>query len=341
LTETLIHYRVGAAIDPQNAGHVRAQNENVVHFGIIAGVPQETLTIALTAGFIHDLNKAVGEPLRHDEWAVRNDRGDVVPVMTTMAQIVGLNHLGSRTRRAIVDVVHMKNGFSLEIADRIDRCIIHHGLGSSRFIRDLIDGKNPWWGSEFVDATGARKMIHTDQPPLTLESVIHDLADSAQQMQGGGAWMMKYPSGFWAGSGRSFADMISGGEDDGDVPMSLRRQMEVETETCHAIIGDARRAQLIDDATVELLRKAVDESIFWSRQWIDDSEEHLREPDGRSVYHDLGRKLGLSPHAARARLRAASPGTPAGDAVEDLIWESGRRVDSDRATGLAKLILDA
>jgi hypothetical protein len=184
-------------------------------------------------------------------------------------------------------------------------------------------------------------MIQTLQPALTLESVIHDLADSTQQMQGGGAWMMKYPSGFWAASGRSFADMISGEEDDGDIPMSLRRQMAVETDTCHEIIADAQRARLIDDAKAALLRKAIDDAIYWSRQWIDDSEEHLHRAEGRSVYHDLGRKLGLSPHAARARLRAASPGTPAGDAVEDLIWESGRRVDSDRATGLAQLILDA
>ena len=342
LTETLIHYRVGAAIDPQNAGHVRAQNENVVHFGIAAAVPRETLTIALTAGFVHDLNKAVGEPLRTDEYAVKNGKGDIVTVMTTMAQIVGLNHLGLRTRRAIIDASQMKSGFSIEVADRIDRCIVHHGLGSSRFIRELIDGQNPWWGSEFVDAgTGERKMIHPAQPVLTLESVIHDLADSTQQMQGGGAWMMKYPSGFWAASGRSFAAMISGDEKDGDVPMSLRRQMEVETDTCHEIIGDALAAGLIDELKADLLRIAVAEAICWSSEWIDDSEEHLAHRLGRSVYHDLGRKLGLTPHEARDRLRAASPGTPEGDALGDLIWESGRRVDSDRARGLAQLILDA
>ncbi len=342
LTETLIHYRVGAAIDPQNAGHVRAQNENVVHFAIAAGVPAETLTIALNAGFIHDLNKAVGEPLRTDEWAVRSEKGEIVPVMTTMAQIVGLNHLGSRTRRAIVDAAQMKAGFSMEIADRIDRCIIHHGLGSSRFIRDLVDGKNSWWGTEFVDpATGIRKMVHPKQPPLTLESVIHDLADSTQQMQGGGAWMMKYPSGFWAGSGRSFADMISGGDDDGDVPMSLRRQMEVETETCHEIIAAALAAGLLDRDRADLLRTAIAEAISWSSEWIDASPEHLAHEEGRSVYHDLGRKLGLSPAGARARLAQAKPQTPDGDALEDLIWESGRRVDSDRARGLARLILEA
>jgi hypothetical protein len=59
------------------------------------------------------------------------------------------------------------------------------------------------------------------------------------------------------------------------------------------------------------------------------------------VYHDIGRKLGISPRAAQEKLLAASPGTPEGDALEDLIWESGRRVDSDRAAGLARLILDA
>lgn len=343
LTESLIHYRVGAAIDPQNAGHVRAQNENVVHYGLVASVPAETITIALTAGFIHDLNKAVGEPLRTDAFAVRDERGDVVPVMTTMAQIVGLNHLGSRTQRAIASAVRMKNGVSAEVADRVDRCIIHHGLGSSRFIRDLVDGRNPWWGAEFVDpASGVRRLIHPEQPPLTLESVIHDLADSTQQMQGGGAWLMKYPSGYWAASGRSFAEMISGaGEQDGDIPMSLRRQMDVETETCFSIIEEAKTEGLIDDRQVSCLRDAIKEATFWSREWIDDTEDKLKEVDGKSVYHDIGRYLGVTPSEAKAKLSGATPGTPEGESLEDLIWDSGRRVDSDRARGLAERILDS
>src|SRR5262245_6864871 len=33
LTDSLIHVLNGAATDPQNAGHVRAQNENVLHYG--------------------------------------------------------------------------------------------------------------------------------------------------------------------------------------------------------------------------------------------------------------------------------------------------------------------
>jgi hypothetical protein len=344
LTETLIHYRVGAAIDSQNAGHVRAQNENVVHYAIAAHVPRETLTIALTAGFIHDLNKAVGEPLRTDELAVRDPGGGVVPVMTTIAQIVGLNHLGLRTHRALEAVVRANVGLDEPTALRVDRCIVHHGLGSSQFIRDLVDGRNPWWGAEFVDpVTKIRKLVHPPQPSFTLESVIHDLADSTQQMQGGGAWMLKYPAGYWAASGRSFASMISGddrGASDG-IPMSLRHQIDVETTTCREIIGRAIVEGLIDPPRASALHQAVDTATSWSREWIDDSKASLAVADGRSVYHDVGRSLGISPFEAATRLAGASPGTPEGDALEELIWMSGRRVDSDRARGLANLILDA
>src|SRR5262245_18261914 len=36
LTELLIHVMNAAATDPQNAGHVRAQNENILHYGLTA-----------------------------------------------------------------------------------------------------------------------------------------------------------------------------------------------------------------------------------------------------------------------------------------------------------------
>lgn len=343
LTEALIQVMNGAATDPQNAGHVRAQNENVLHFGLAAGVPKRTLTIALAAGFVHDLNKAMGEPLRQDEWGVRDARGKLVPMMTTMAQIVGLNHLGERTRSTLVAATRLSKGaLDRDVFAAIDRTIIHHGLGSSRFIRELVDGKNPWWGEEFVDpSTGIRKLVHPAQPPLTLESVIHDLADSTQQMQGGAAWLMKYPAGFWRGSGRSLADMLSGGDPHADaaVPMSLRLQIDVETATCRELVQAAEVAGIIDVPLGVKLLDAVGEATRSSRQWIEDDPEYLADRDGESVYHDLGRALGLPPESARDRLASTMPGTPEADELETVLWRSGRRVDLGRARDLAHRIL--
>ncbi|MCK6544789.1 hypothetical protein L6R52_02905 [Myxococcota bacterium] len=343
LTEALIQVMNGAATDPQNAGHVRAQNENILHFGLAARVPKRTLTIALAAGFIHDLNKAMGEPLRQDELGVRDVRGRLVPMMTTMAQIVGLNHLGERTRSTLAAATRLSKGaLDREVFAAIDRCIVHHGLGSSRFIRELVAGKNPWWGEEFVDpVTGVQKLVHPAQPPLTLESVIHDLADSTQQMQGGAAWLMKYPAGFWRGSGRSLADMLSGGDPDADaaVPMSLRLQIDVETATCREIIVSAEAANIIDAALAVKLLDAVGEATRSSRQWIEDDAEYLADRDGESVYHDLGRALGVAPETARDKLAATISGTPEADELETVLWRSGRRVDLQRARDLAHRIL--
>lgn len=342
LTESLIQVLNGAATDPQNAGHVRAQNENVLHFGLAAAVPKATLTIALEAAFIHDLNKAVGERLRQDEWSVRDRRGRALAVMTSMAQIVGLNHLGERTRGVIEAAVRLPAGaLDPEVARSIDRTIIHHGLGSSRFIGALVDGKNAWWGSEFVDpATGERRLYHPIQPPLTLESVIHDLADSTQQMQGGAAWLMKYPAGFWRGSGRSLRDMLSGsgGAEDGGVPMSLAVQIEVETATCRGIIESAVLAGIVDRELAERLALAVEEAIASSRRWIDGSPDYLAGEGGESAYHDLARALGISPEQAVARLEAAISGTQEADELIGLLWTSGRRVDLERARALTRRI---
>jgi hypothetical protein len=344
LTDHLIHVLNGAAIDPQNAGHVRAQNENVLHYGIAAGLDPQTLAIVLEAGLIHDLNKAVGEPLRQDDFGVRDHRGRLVPIMTTMAQIVGLNHLGERTRRAIDGATRLKSGkLAPEIARRIDLTIVHHGLGSSRFIQDLIDGKNSWWGEEFVEPeTHKRKLVHPPQPPLTLESLINDLADSTQQMQGGAAWLLKYPAGFWRASGRSLADMISGREQgvDQDIPMSLRLQIAVETETCHAIIGQALDASIIGAELSVPLIAAIQEAIESSERWIEDSPEYLARKDGESVYHDVARALGISAEEARARMLQAEAGTPERDDLDALVFDSGRRVDLDRARALVKRLLE-
>lgn len=345
LTDALIRVSVGASTDPQNAGHVRAQNENVVHYALAADVDKEPFTIALSAGFIHDLNKAFGEPLRTDEFAVRNEQGRIVTSMTTMAQIVGLNHLGERTRRSISATTRLPKGaIAPEIAKRIDRCIVHHGLGSSRFIQDLVDGKNAWWGNEFVDeATGTRKLIHPEQPPLTLESVIHDLADSTQQMQGGAAWLIKYPSGFWRASGRSYFDMLSGEHHayDGGIAMSLAGQIEVETDTCREIIDQAKSEGIVTDELAERLSKAVREATIGSIRWHDHSEDYLAKDDGESVYHDIANALDITRDEALLRMKSAVPGTPEGDAIEDVIWNAGRKLDRRRARDLAHRIESA
>ncbi|MEO1334461.1 MAG: hypothetical protein AAFV29_02415, partial [Myxococcota bacterium] len=76
LNRYLIHHRVGAANDTQNAGHVRAQNQNIVHYAVSIGAPPGDVSISLQAGFIHDLNKAFGEPLRSDALADRRERID-------------------------------------------------------------------------------------------------------------------------------------------------------------------------------------------------------------------------------------------------------------------------
>ncbi len=341
LMQHLLHIRVGAATDPQNAGHVRAQNENILHFGLVAGASRKTLTIALIAGFIHDLNKAFREPLRTDEFAVKDEHGAVVPLMISMAQIIGLNHLGDRTRRELLTATKLSKGaLDPAVAQAIDHCIVHHGLGSSRFIRELVAGKSEWWGDEFVDpVTGKAKLVHPPQPQLTMASVLHDLADSAQQMQGGVAWLMKYPAGYWRGLGRSYAQMLSGdGGTKSAASTSLIAQVHVEAETCRGIIAEGVAAGVVCEDVAVSLETALQESIAPSLAWVCDGVERLAQADGITVYHDVGRTLGVSPEQAKLRIEAALPGTVAGDAIEDAIWASGRKLDSRRARYLSQII---
>jgi hypothetical protein len=346
LTLALIRGDNPAASDPQNAGHVRAQNENIIHYALSLEVPAATLSISLEAGYIHDLNKAVGEPLRSDRYAVRDERGEIVARMETLAQSVGLNHLGQRTTDALEDAVR-QDLLSRETAAAIDRVIVHHGLGSSRFIRRLVDGNNAWWGSEFVDpTTGRRKLVHPAQPPSSLASLLHDLADSTQQMQAGVAWLDKYPTGFWRTSGRSYAEMLSGhfeAAGNQGIPLSLRQQIEVETETCRAMVSDARAEGLIRRGDGERLDLAIDAAAKGSRLWIEDRAEYLAHPRGQSVYHDVGRALGVSPVQAREQLAAATPSEEGAERseLERLIWASARELDVRRARELVRRILRA
>ena len=342
LNNHLIRHRVGAANDTQNAGHVRAQNENIVHYALAIDAPPEVVSISLQAGFIHDLNKAFGEPLRSDRFAPCDQRGRPIRAMTTMAQIVGLNHLGERTRRLLEQSTRLERlSLAPEIAEAIDHCIVHHGLGSSQFIRNLVDGDNPWWGAEFVDPhTGIRRLLHPEPPPMTLATVLHDLADSTQQMQGGAAWLMKYPSGYWRASGRPYAAMLSQRvAHDYGVRMSLAYQIEEESQTCVGIITEARARGLLTVEQSESLRSAVDAAAQLSIEWVSDEPGLLEEPDGPSAYHDVARTLGISAIEAQQKLQSTLPGTPEGDRIEDALWASGRRLDLRRVDALTAAIL--
>lgn len=340
LTETLIHEDNPAAVDPQNAGHIRAQNENILHYALKTGAPSQTLTIALIAGFIHDLNKSVGDGLRQDRFAVRNAGGERVGEQTTVAMSVGLNHLGARTQRALREATRLEDQpLTRAIAASIDQCIVHHGLGSSMFIQRLVDGDNEWWGDEYVDSKGGRrKLIHPAQPKLTFQSVLHDVADSTQQMQGGVAWLQKYPYGFWTDSGRSLWAMLSGGADDeeGVIPLSLRRQIEVETETCRQIVLAGHESGLFDDEAARRLEAAIVTVTRPSREWIDDDAEHLARLDGTSVYHDVARARGIAPEAAVELLHRTVEESAE---LETLLQASARAVDVRRARELAELIV--
>jgi hypothetical protein len=342
LTDTLVHPDNPAATDPQNAGHIRAQNENTIYYAISAGVPAEVLTVALAAGFIHDLNKSIGDPLRRDDFAVHAAGGELVGSQATLAISVGLNHLGDRTRAALDQATRLPVGaLDPEVARGIDRVIVHHGLGSSRFIRRLVDGDNEWWGAEFVDPeTGARKLVHPSQPGLTLASVIHDLADSTQQMQEGVAWLHKYPFGFWAGGGRTWWQMLSSRDasEQATIPQSLWQQIEVESETCREIVVAAKKRALLEDHTAALLDEAIAAASVNARAWVADDEATLAEPEGTSVYHAVAKGKGIRPADAVELLRARSPVQAEHDEIDRLIAASARALDVRRNQALARLI---
>jgi hypothetical protein len=124
----------------------------------------------------------------------------------------------------------------------------------------------------------------------------------------------------------------------GSVPLSLRLQIAVETATCEDIIIAGEEAELLDPDRGRALRRAVDEATDSSALWIEDGEEYLADPDGVSVYHDVGRALGVSAADAHHRLKGAIAGSRESRELESLVWESGHRVDLDRARALAHRI---
>ena len=128
LNDALIAFRVGAATDP-NASHARAQNENVIHYAT-AGRAGACSDDGFCGRLLSTIwaNKA-GNGLPATMTAVRDGDGRIVPVMTTMAQIVGLNHLATgRVNDRPSNLRGRVRSWPRSGGQEIDRCIVHHGL---------------------------------------------------------------------------------------------------------------------------------------------------------------------------------------------------------------------
>lgn len=307
LLTALIHEDNPACHDRSNAAHVMAQNDNLVILASGAGLPGEALAIALAAGLVHDLNKAADEPLRQDELGVRTADGQPVDRLRAAAEVVGLNHYGERTRRAFDALVG--DGLLDEASARqIDRCVVHHGLGSSRFIRGLVRGELGFGRDDFVAPDGRPRLRLPPQPRPTLATVLHDLADSAQQMQAGSAWVSKYPLGYWRESGASWRQLLSGDVDTFDMPVGLIGQLEVELATCQDILREGVAAEVLHRGMALRLERGVHALIDAGRAWADDDPETLALPHGGTVYHQLAQAQGGTAADAHARLSELRPG---------------------------------
>ncbi len=331
LLDQLITSDNPACLDASNAAHVMAQNDNLIVLARWAEVPAETLAHALAAGLIHDLNKAVGEPLRQDAHAVLDRYGRRLTNVRTEAEAVGLNHYGERTRRAIA-ATEASGRLSGEAAREIDRCIVHHGLGSSRFIRALLRGRIGFGRAEFLDEDGAPRFRLPPQPSPTLATVLHDLADSAQQMQAGCAWVQKYPLGYWRKSGATWAALLSGDVEDGDVPVGLIGQLRVERATCRDILSGAVEAGILAGFTALRLERGVEALIEGGEAWADARPETLDLPGGDTVYHHVSQGLGLTAALARRRMERTRPGDD--PELDGRILRSARSLDDGRARQL-------
>ncbi|MEE2904712.1 MAG: hypothetical protein VYC39_20450 [Myxococcota bacterium] len=310
ICEELINESNPAAQDSLNAGHIRSQNENILFLAAMANIPPRALAICITAGFIHDLNKTVGEPLRQDRYGVRDKTGKKVRNQTNLALSVGMNHLGNRTRKVLYDIrKRHPSAIHLQVVREIDECIIHHGIGSSRFIKGLFSGENPWWRDIYWNKSdGGPKYLHPPQPSSSVSTVVHDLADSAQQMQGDSGWLQKYPFGYWAESNLSFWQMFWACRPQRQIQVaqSLAEQVILESQTCFEIIEHARTLKLLTNSQLVRLEVAVRIIAQSSEQWLARSVQE-GQPPGYSLLTDLMRETGYSETRLKAELKKLRP----------------------------------
>jgi len=342
LLKTLINEENPGALDKTNAGHIRAQNENILFFAAISNLNPSDFSISLTAGFIHDLNKSLGDPLRQDEFAVLDLSGKALATQSTLAESVGLNHLGERTRAALEEATRRTPlAISQETMQAIDACIIHHGLGSSRFIQRLVLGQNEWWGEEFWDAQNQRpRLVHPAQVPLTSASLIHDLADSAQQMQGDEGWIEKYPFGYWKDANRSLWQLLDAQRPSSleKSALSLREQICVESATCEELIQQATEQALMSEKYLSRLQVAVMTIRRASEQWLDFGDEGLSNKYGRSLCHDIAAAFSCSPQEALGKLKSLQPIDPGADGIRQVMIQSARRTQATHRAMVAELL---
>jgi len=325
ICEELINESNPAAQDSLNAGHIRSQNENILFLAAMAKISPRDLAICITAGFIHDLNKAVGDPLRQDRYAVRYKTGTKVRKQTNLALSVGLNHLGNRTRK-VLDAVHKRHPSDIhhQVAREIDECIIHHGIGSSRFIRGLFNGENPWWRDVYWNERDcAPNYLHPSQPSSSVCTVVHDLADSAQQMQGDSGWLQKYPFGYWAESNLSFWQMFWDCRPlkKIHVAQSLAEQVVLESQTCAEILEQAHTLKLLTKSQLTRLEVAVRSIAQSSKQWLTRSVQKSLPP-GQSLLTDLIRETGYSETKLKAELKKLRPHDSESHILKEVIARS-------------------
>lgn len=310
ICEELITDSNPAAQDALNAGHIRSQNENILFLAAMANISPRDLAVCITAGFIHDLNKTVGEPLRQDRYAVRNRTGQKIKKQTTIALSVGMNHLGNRTRKVLSQIGKAnRRDLRPKIVREIDECIVHHGIGSSLFIQGLFTGQNPWWKDVYWDAASdLPSFIPPPQPPDSVSTIIHDLADSAQQMQGDSGWVQKYPFGYWTESNLSFWQMFWACRHKNriHVARSLAEQVIIETQTCRTILESARASNLLSESQLLRLEVGVHVIAQSSKRWLTPNVQQTMAP-GYSLLTDLARDLGLSESRLKSELKKRQP----------------------------------
>ena len=312
ICEELINESNPAAQDSLNAGHIRSQNENILFLAAMAKISPRDFAICITAGFIHDLNKTVGDPLRQDQYAVRISSGRKVRKQTDIALSVGMNHLGNRTRKVLTSV-HKQYSSAIchKVIQQIDECIVHHGIGSSRFIQGLFNGENPWWQDMYWDKSrNAPVFKHPTQPPASVGTVVHDLADSAQQMQGDSGWLQKYPFGYWTDSDLSFWQMFWECRPARQIRVakSLAEQVIIESQTCVHILEEARRSNLLTESQLLRLDVGVHVIAESSKQWLAPSNQQQKQlPAGQNLLSDLSRELGYSKQKLKLELKKLRP----------------------------------